>query len=267
MIGRSMVVVVFAAIAAGLVAPPVAGALPARPELEVADPGSGCPGIAGAFVALLDQQRGALLLSGAPFPGGLPAGDAAGAGLTVATPRGQWAVARAGIEGAAQRVWAAAYALPGLAATGCVAFDRHSFSSEGDLASYLRWLVGDVYLQLPADQRQAFPAFRLSDREVRLAIAQGDKPAIELSGREGSTLAFRVTGETRTFLVSPFVLERSLPVVALRLAVTDQPFWQAAPKQALGWQMASPDQPGILDTPRVTIRVLGLAAPEAPVAP
>jgi hypothetical protein len=264
MIGRCTVVVVFAAVAVGLVAPPVAALPPPRPHLEVADPGSDCPGIAGAFVALLDRQRGVLLLSGAPFPGGRPAGDATGAALTVATPRGTWAVARAGVEGAAQPLWAVAYALPGVAATGCVAFDRDSFSAEGDLVSYLRWLVGDVYLQLPADHRQAFPAFLLSDRQVRLAIAQGDKPAIELSGREGSTLAFKVTGEARTFLVSPFVLERSLPLVALRLAVTDQPFWQAAPKQALGWQVASPDQPGILDTPRVTITVLGLAAPPGP---
>lgn len=265
MIGRWKVMVVLAAIAAGFVSSLSAdNAEPTRPRLEVVDPGRGCPGIAGAFVALLDPDRGALLLSGAPFPGGRSAADAVGGALTVETARGSWEVPRIGAAGMSQRVWAAAYKLPGLAATGCVAFDRNSFSAEGDLVSYLRWLVGDVYLQLPADHRQAFPAFRLSDREVRLAIAQGDKPAIELSGREGSTLAFRVTGETRTFLVSPFVLERSLPVVALRLAVTDQPFWQAAPKQALGWQVASPDQPGILDTPRVTITVLGIDVPAGP---
>jgi hypothetical protein len=265
MIGRRKVMVVFAAIAAGFVSPLGADtAEPTRPRLEVADPGRGCPGIAGAFVVLLDPDRGVLLLSGAPFPGGRSAADAVGGALTVATARGSWEVPRIGAAGTSQRVWAAAYKLPGLAATGCVAFDRDLFSAEGDLVSYVRWLVADVFLQLPADERRAFPAFRLSDRRVRLAILQGDKAAIELSGREGSTLAFRVTGETRTFLVTPFVLDPALPRVALRLAVTDQPYWQSAAKQPLGWQVASADQPSILDTPRVTIAVLGIDVPAGP---
>jgi hypothetical protein len=251
------VVVVFAALAAGLVTP-LEAATAARPPLEVADAPRGCPGVAGAFVVLLDPTRGALLLSAAPFPGGRQLGEAAGAALS-----SPWQVESVGTAGQPQLVWGAAYRRIGSGATGCVAFDRDRFTSEGDLVTYLQWLVGDVYRQLPADERAAYPAFRLSDRRVRLAILQGDKPAIELSGREGSTLAFRVTGEQRTYLVSPYVLEPSLPRVALRLAVTDQPYWQAAPKQLLGWQVAAGDQPCVLDSPRVTITVLGLEAAAA----
>ena len=260
MIGRR-VIAVLAVVAIGAVRSLAAGA-PSRPLLTVADAARGCPGIAGAFVALLDQQRGVLLLSGAPFPGGQRLGEAAGGPL--GSP---WQVETVGTAGQPQPVWGAAYRRIGAGASGCVAFDRDRFSSEGDLVTYLQWLVGDVYRQLPADERQAFPAFRLSDRRVRLAILQGDKPVIELSGREGSTLAFRVAGDTRTFIVSPFVLEASLPRVALRFAATDQPYWQSAPKQLLGWQVAAGDQPCALDSPRLTIAVLGVGAAAAPAEP
>lgn len=261
MIGRWGVIAIFATIAVGSVVPLDADTA-ARPRLAVADPDRGCPGITGAFVALLDRERGVLLLSGAPFPGGRQLGEVAGGPL--GSP---WPIATVGTAGQPQTAWGAAYRRLGSGTTGCVAFDRDRFTSEGDLVTYLQWLVGDVYRQLPADERQAFPAFRLSDRQVRLAILQGEKPAIELSGREGSTLAFRVIGETRTFLLTPFVLEPSLPRVALRLAVTDQPYWQAAPKQLLAWQGVAADQPWVLESPRVTITVLEVGASAATEAP
>jgi hypothetical protein len=261
MTGHWVVPLVVVATIAGLGAP-LGGETTARPSLEVTDAPRGCPGVAGAFVVLLDPTRGALLLSGAPFPGGQKLGEAAGEAL-----RSPWPVESVGIAGSAQPVWGAVYRRIGSGTAGCAAFDRDRFTSEGDLVTYLQWLVGDVYRQLPADERQAFPAFRLSDRRVRLAILQGDKPAIELSGREGSTLAFRVTGETRTYLVSPYVLEPSLPRVALRIAATDQPYWQAAPKQALGWQVAAGDQPCVLEMPRVTIAVLGVDSAAATATP
>jgi hypothetical protein len=257
MIGRREVVVL--AVIAVAVVGSLGAETVARPQLAVADAARGCPGIAGAFVALLDPARGALLLSGAPFPGGQRLGEAAGEPLS-----SPWQVESVGTAGQPQPVWGAAYRRIGAGTAGCVAFDRDRFTSEGDLVTYLQWLIGDVYRQLPADERQAFPAFRLADRRVRLAILQGDKPAIELSGREGSTLAFKVAGESRTFLVSPYVLEPSLPRVALRLAVTDQPYWQAAPKQALGWRTASADQPCLLEDPRVTITLLGIDTPPGP---
>lgn len=245
----------------------VASALPlaaaeadaARPRLEVTDAARGCPGIAGGFVVLLDPGRGALLLSGAPFPGGQRLGDAVGAAL-----RAPWPVDSVGTAGRSQPLWGVAYRRLGSGASGCVAFDRDLFAAEGDLVSYVRWLVDEVYLQLPAEERQAFPAFVLSKRRVRLALLQGDKPPVELAGREGSTLAFRAEGDARTFLASPYVLDAAVPQVALRLAVTDQPYWQTAPKQPLGWRTVSADQPCVLESPRVTITVLGVDPPAAP---
>jgi len=255
--GRAMLLLGLAAVAP---APDgSAGADAARPRLEVTDPARGCPGIAGAFVVLLDPGRGALLLSGAPFPGGERLGEAAGAAL-----RAPWPVDSVGTAGRPQPLWGAAYRRLGSGASGCVAFDRDLFAAEGDLVSYVRWLVDEVYLQLPAEERLAFPAFTLSNRRVRLALLQGDKPPVELAGREGATLAFRAEGDPRTFLVSPYVLDAAVPQVALRLAVTDQPYWQSAPKRTLGWRTASADQPCLLADPRVTIAVLGVEPAPAP---
>ena len=49
-----------------------------RPPLVVVDSTSGCPSTEGSFVALLDPDRGMLLLSAAEFPGGHVAGQANG---------------------------------------------------------------------------------------------------------------------------------------------------------------------------------------------
>ena len=54
-----------------------------RPEIVVADGACNCPSVAGAFVALFDPERGTLLLSGAPFPGGFEVARATGAAVGI----------------------------------------------------------------------------------------------------------------------------------------------------------------------------------------
>jgi len=96
-----------------------------RPEIVVADPAAGCPSAAGAFVILLDPARGMLILSGAPFPGGHPTGDARGGELEVTVPgvRG-WRLESAGSAIGQTPLWAARYPFLGAKGSGCVSFDR-----------------------------------------------------------------------------------------------------------------------------------------------
>ena len=212
-----------------------------RPSLRVESEAQGCPGIVGAYVAVLDPARGILLLSGAPFPGASSAGTADGRPMTVGVARSQpWHVSRVGDAAAPIRVWAARYAFRGEAVRGCVGFDKDRFSAEGDLASYVHWLVGSVYARLPAAERERSPAFRLSNRVVRLRVSRPGLGAVDLKGKEGATLACRFPKEERIFLVIPFVLDDGEERVAVEVGFTDQPYWESGEKTMIGFFVASP---------------------------
>ena len=121
---------------------------PLRPQIVVADAASGCPSVAGAFVAMLDPARGMLLLSAAPFPGGHVAGDARGSAMTVAVPGANWQLDRIGSNQGQVPLWGARYPFLAASGRGCVGFDKQFWSSEGDLVTYMRWLVEEIYLEL-----------------------------------------------------------------------------------------------------------------------
>ena len=228
----------------------------ARPRLQIEDPARSCPAIGGSFVALLDSERGMVLLSAAEFLGGRRAGTATGGALRLALPEaGNPTIARAGTTAARIDVWAAVYPFTGEHASGCVAFDRDRFSSEGDLVTYLRWLVDEVYLGLPAGERAQRPAFRISNREVKLQVQGLGFHPLPLAGREGSTLLFRLPGVERTFLLTPFVLDAGSGRVAAFLASTTEAFWQGGDKQKLGVVVAAPGAPGTLADPPITVAV------------
>jgi hypothetical protein len=238
-------------------------ALPAgaqRPRLEVADASRSCPAISGSFVALLDPDRGMVLLSAAEFLGGRRVGAAAGGALRLVLPEaGSPTLARAVTAPAGCEVWGAVYPFTGERAAGCVAFDRDRFSSEGDLVTYLRWVVDEVYLAIPAAERAARPAFSVSNREVRLRVEGLGFQPLPLSGREGGAIPFRLPGVSRTFLLTPFVLDAATGRVAAVLASTAQEFWQAGDKQRLGTVVASPEAPGTLADPPITVVVEAVA--------
>lgn len=238
-----------------------------RPRLAVRDPGGACPSIAGAFVALLEPARGMLLLSGAEFLGGRELARATG-GAWRATSRdgGTWKVASMSVGGGAGGVWGAEYPFTGAGARGCVAFDRDRFSSEGDLVTYLRWLVDEVYLAFPAEERAAWPAFVLANREVRLRIEGLGFQPHRLGGREGAAQAFRLPGIDRTYLVTPFIVDEVTGRVAILVSSTAEAFWQGGEKSPLGWVVASRDTPGALAAPPLTLVVetVGAGAPTPP---
>jgi len=249
------------ALAGAVIAVAVAGVATGqdlRPEIVVADEVAGCPSIAGAFVVVLDPSRGMLLLSAAPFPGGHVAGDARGSAMTVSIPGTDWHVDRVGSSQGQVPLWGARYPFLAASGRGCVAFDKQFWSSEGDLVTYARWLVEEVYLQLPVEERQRRPDFHLGERLVSLRVERPGYGPFRLSGKEGSTLAFRYRDGARIYLAMPFVLDAAAGRVAVKIAYTDGEYFDTSRKQPLGWVIASPETPGTLADPPLTIVVEGV---------
>jgi len=233
-----------------------AAAAGGRPNLVVSVLAFGCPAIEGAFVVLLDPNRGMLLLSGAEFLGGHRVGQASGGALRVALPRsGAWELSRAGSPTGPVEMWGAAYRARTDGVGGCVAFDREQFSSEGDVVSYAQWLVNEVYLRLPKAERESFPALRLANRVVRLSLQPAGYQPVVLQVTEGATMVLRVPGSPQTLLLRPFVLDETTERVAIELSITDEPYWQTAEKRPLGFVVASVAQPATLAEPAMTIQV------------
>ncbi len=227
-----------------------------RPQIVVADTVSGCPSVAGAFVALLDPARGMLLLSAAPFPGGHVVGDARSAEMTVSTPGAAgWTLDRVGSSHGQVPLWGARYPFLAANGRGCIGFDKQRWSSEGDLVTYLRWLVEEIYLQLPIEERQRRPDFRLSDRQVSIQVDRPGYGPFHLTGKEGATLACRYSDAARIYLLMPFVLDEATGRVAVKISYTDGEYFDTSEKTSLGWVVASTDDPGSLSEPPLTVTV------------
>jgi hypothetical protein len=226
-----------------------------RPTIVVTDAASGCPSIVGSFVSLLDPARGMLLLSAAPFPGGHVAGDAHGSSMTVSVPGVKWPLDRIGSGQGQVPIWAARYPFLAARGRGCVGFDKQFWSSEGDLVTYMRWLVEEVYLKLPEEERQRRPDFRLAGRKVSLRVERPGYDPFLLTGKEGSTLACRYQDGARIYLLMPFVLDEATGRVAVKVAYTDGAYFDTSKKAPLGWVIASSDEPGALSEPPLTITV------------
>ena len=253
--------VVFAVVAVLSVATPRAGDAQdtvLRPQIVAADAASGCPSIAGAFVALLDPARGMLLLSAAPFPGGHVAGDARGSAMTISVPGANWRLDRIGSGQGQVPLWAARYPFLAASGLGCVGFDKQFWSSEGDLVTYARWLVEEVYLELPAEERQRRPDFRLADRQISLRVERPGYGPFHLTGKEGATLACRYQDGARIYLLMPFVLDEATGRIAVKVAYTDGAYFDTSQKAPLGWVIASSEEPGALPEPPLTITVEGI---------
>jgi hypothetical protein len=229
-----------------------------RPEIVVADAASGCPSVAGAFVTLLDPARGMLLLSAAPFPGGHVAGDGRGSAMTISVPGAEWPLDRIGSSQGQVPLWAARYPFLAASGRGCVGFDKQFWSSEGDLVTYMRWLVEEVYLELPPEERQRRPDFRLADRTVSLRIERAGYGPFRLSGKEGSTLACRYQDGARIYLFMPFVLDEATAPAAVKVAYTAGEHIDTSQKAPLGWVIASSEEPGALSEPSLTVTIEGV---------
>ncbi len=230
-----------------------------RAPIVIGDATSGCPSIEGAFVVLLDPARGMLLMSGAAFPGGHVAGEANGGPLGVPLPDGtQWWLERAGSSRGPVQLWAARYPFLAAGGRGCVAFDRGRWSSEGDLVTYARWLVEQIYLQLPEDERIRRPDLRLSSREVTIRVSREGYGDLELSGKEGSTLACRYDDSGRLYLFMPFVVDEPASRVAVKVMSTEGAYFDREAKTDHGWTVAAPDEPGSLAGTGFTVAVAGI---------
>jgi hypothetical protein len=230
-----------------------------RPEIVVADFAAGCPSVEGVFVALLNPERGMLLLSGASFPGARFIGDARGGAIDVTLPgTGTWKLDRAGSSHGQVSLWGASYPFLATSGRGCIAFDKQHWSAEGDLVTYLRWLVEGVYFKLPPEERLRRPDFRMSNRQVMLRIERPGYGAFRLSGKEGSTLACRYADSGRVYLFIPFVLDEPNGRVAVKVASTDGSYFDTTAKQTIGWVVSSPEEPGALAGTSFTVFVEGV---------
>jgi hypothetical protein len=230
-----------------------------RPQIVVSDEASACPSVTGAFVTLLDPGRGMLLLSAAPFPGGHVAGDARGSTMTVSVPGAEWRLDLVSSSQGQVPLWGARYPFLGASGLGCVGFDKQFWSSEGDLVTYMRWLVEEVYLDLPTEERQHRPDFRLADRQISLRVDRPGYGPFRLSGKEGATLACRYQDAARIYLLIPFVLDDATGRVAVKIAYTDGEYFDTSQKANLGWVIASTDHPGHLAEPPLTVSVEGVS--------
>lgn len=237
-------------------AQPAAAGEGLRPEIVAADADAHCPSVAGAFVVLLDPSRGMLLLSGAPFPGGHVVGDARGGEMTINLPGGRtWKLDRAGSDVGQSPLWGARYPFLAASGYGCVAFDREHWSSEGDLVTYARWVVEEIYFELPAEERQRRPDFRISNREIGFRVERDGYGPFEMRGTEGSTRAGKYQDSQRTYLFMPFVLDEGAGRIAVRVSTTDGAYFDTTAKTVLGWAVAAPGEPGALADTSIVVFV------------
>ncbi len=227
-----------------------------RPRITVADENLHCPSISGAFVGLLSPGRGLLLLSGAPFPGATAVGTGDGGPAEVVLPGGIWTVAAAGGVAGPAELWAAAWPFDGDGGRGCVAFEKSRFSSEGDLASYLRWLAERVYLQLPPDARERWPALHLGEGTVRLRVEQPNTPPLTLAAPEGTVAALRPVGGEGRVLLTAFVLDDASTTVAVRVTRTGESYFAPGGKHDVAFVVASPGHPARVADPQLTVAPL-----------
>jgi len=234
----------------------------ARPQLRVSDEAVGCGEIAGRYVALFSEEQGILVLSGAPFPGGRPADRTADESIAVRRRGGRtWVVQQAVAGGGTGDVWAARYGFRVRPVTGCVSFDKDRFSAEGDLASYVSWLVETVYARLPGDVRAQRPALRLADRVVRLRASRDGSAPIVLEGTEGSTLAFRFADGPRLYLAIPYVLDDASGRLAVEIGSTDADYFEPAAKEMLGFVVVEPGRPATVDGLGIRLAVTDVMSP------
>jgi hypothetical protein len=215
--------------------------------------------VAGTFVALFDPERGLLLLSGAWFPGGSPVAEATGAAMTVALPGNRtWKLDRVESAASPDRLWAARYSTRFGTDRGCVGFDKDRFSAEGDLFSYARWLIETIYLELPAGEREQWPGFRLSNRQISLRIDRSGFAPFHLSGKEGATLAARYPDIDKLLLFIPFVLDEASGRVAVKVGSSDRGYWEPGGKSSIGFFIASRNEPAMVADPVLHISIEGL---------
>jgi hypothetical protein len=229
------------AVSVVLVSGPAHALTAAQPvRLTVSAPSVGCPGIRGTFVTLLDSQRGFLLLAGHAFPGARGPVVAKDNALSFRLSEGStWSVEHVEVDNPSARVWFARYRFRGTPTDGCVAFDREQFSSEGDLVSYVQWLVEMVYLRLPAEERRHTPAFLVSNRLVRLRVERGKEAALQLSGKEAAALAFRFPGDERTSLLVPYILDEGTGRLAVEMARAAELTPPGTPRESLGFAVVT----------------------------
>lgn len=236
---------------------PLAGA--ERPRLAILDDVE-CAGLSGRYVALLDSERGAVVLSAAAFPGGKVAGKTSGSSFT--SQVGGFDNVRLGLEAGTPdgSVWALQdRSLQ--TARGCVAFDKDQFTWASDLLTYVRYLAG-----LLAEAQRLDPAragFWVGDRTVRLAVSRPGVDRATLAGPEGAMLGYGSAGAPERWVFVPVPLGASGDTVLLRVLRSEGEAMGAKPMQHLGSVLLRGDQEVTTTTePAFVVRVVAVEGAE-----
>jgi len=173
-----------------------------RPALGLQGLGSafGCAEISGHFVLLLDAQ-GATLLSAMEFPGGRRVGRVTDGRLDLNRPIG----GRADLQtdgNLPNGTTIFGWHVPGVEThgkTGCIAFEQSRFTWPGDLASYARWLVRDLYLPVAERGWLAGKALRVGSRSIRMEIQPVGYRTVTLSSVEAGITGLDLPNGQRYF--------------------------------------------------------------------
>lgn len=181
---------------------PIAAAAESRPTLGLQGLGSvfGCAEISGHFVLLLDAQR-ATLLSATEFPGGRRVGRIAAGRLALEQPIG----GQAGLQtdgNLPDGTTIFGWRVPGVEThgkTGCIAFEQSRFTWPGDLASYVRWLVRDLYLPVAERGWLASKALHVGSRSIRMEIQPVGYRTVTLSSVEAGLTGLDLPNGERYF--------------------------------------------------------------------
>jgi hypothetical protein len=208
-----------------------ASAQPPRPRLAILDDVE-CAGLSGRFVALVDFERGGLVLSAARFPGGRSAGRSQDGSFARAVAG--FESVRLGLEAGAPDgdIWFTTD--PTLTqANGCVAFDKEHFTWESDLLTYTRYLAG-----LLAEAQRIEPArtgLWVGERTVRLEVSRPGVDRATLAGPEGAMLGYGSLSAPERFVFVPVPLGAAGDRVLLRVLRSEGEAFGGKPMQHLGW--------------------------------
>lgn len=173
---------------------------PALLELHDLSASFDCAAIQGQLILLLDRD-GATLLSAVEFPGSSTVGHFSSGAVTLDRPiagRTSYPSNSALPEATAIYGWR----VPGVDTeghNGCIAFDQSRFTWPGDLASYARWLVRDIYL--PLDERGWLPggALHIGGRTIHIEVKPSGYKAVRLKSVEAGIIGLDLPDGRRYF--------------------------------------------------------------------
>ncbi len=219
-----------------------------------------CEEIQCVVIGFLIPERGMLLLSSLPFPGGTEVGELREGVLSFSlAPLGSFDLNTNQTSDVPLTIWGALDpVLPVGLRTGCIAFDRALFSDIDDFKTYIMWILGKYTEFAPATATGGW-AMRISDRMVTLSITPDGYGSAQIRVKEGGLTELRLRGQESMFAFLPVILDEQAGRVAVRVVGVEKTEEGKKTYTDLGIVEASYDTPAVTPTqPLLEVRILGL---------